>query len=117
MSEDELRTVAEAHTGLRELAFRLGRELRLRAPALKAAIRAEEVVFRLKRELEQLDLENPELPRRRDPEVLVSAEGLLEVECGGAAKELAPKRNDGAELDIPRHRSLLGSQGEATGST
>ena len=47
----------------------------------------------------------------------MSAEGLLEVECGGAAKELGPKRNDGAELDIPRHRSLLGSQGEATGST
>ena len=56
MSEDErqemLRTVAEAHTGHRELAFRLGRELRLKAPVLKAAIRAEGVVFGLKRELQ-----------------------------------------------------------------
>ena len=75
MSEDErqemLRTVAEAHTGLRELAFRLGREMRLKAPVLKAAIRAEGVVFRLKRELEQLDLENPEQAPSREalPEV------------------------------------------------
>ena len=75
MSEDErqemLRTVAEAHTGLRELAFRLGREMRLKAPVLKVAIRAEGVVFRLKRELEQLDLENPEQAPRREalPEV------------------------------------------------
>ena len=70
MSEDErqemLRTVAEAHAGLRELAFKLQRELTLKAPALKAAIRAEQEVFRLKRYLQQLDLENPELPRRRD---------------------------------------------------
>ena len=84
MSEDErqemLRTVAEAHTGLRELAFRLGRELTLRAPALKAAIRAEGVVFGLKRELEQLDLENPELPRRR--------EAVSEVRRGGKAVDL-----------------------------
>ena len=81
MSEDErqemLRTVDEAHTGLRELAFRLGRELTLKAPALKAAIRAEGVVFRLKRELEQLDLENPERPRRRD--------AVSEVRRGGSA--------------------------------
>ena len=81
MSEDErqemLRTVAEAHTGLRELAFRLGRELRLKAPALKAAIRAEGVVFGLKRELQQLDLDDPELPRRR--------EAVSEVRRGGKA--------------------------------
>ena len=51
MSEDErqelLGTVAEAHAGLRELAFKLRRELTMKAPALKAAIRAEGVVFRL----------------------------------------------------------------------
>ena len=71
MSEDErqemLRTVAEAHLGLREIAFRLGREMKLKAPALKEAIKAERVVFRLKRELEQLDLKYPDLPRRREP--------------------------------------------------
>ena len=84
MSEDErqemLRTVAEAHTGHRELAFRLGREMRLKAPVLKAAIRAEGVVFGLKRELEQLDLENPELPRRRD--------AVSEVRRGGQVVEV-----------------------------
>ena len=84
MSEDErqelVRTVAEAHAGLRELAFRLGRELRLRAPVLKAAIKAEEVVFRLKREIEQLDIENPELPRRRD--------AVSEVRRGGKVIEV-----------------------------
>ena len=84
MSEDErqelVRTVAEAHTGLRELAFKLGREMRLKAPALKAAIRAEGVVFGLKRELEQLDLENPELPRRRD--------AVSEVRRGGKAVDI-----------------------------
>ena len=75
MSEDErqemVRTIAEAHSGLREVAFKLGREMRLKAPVLKEAIRAERVVFQLKREMQQLDLENPELPRRRDvlPEV------------------------------------------------
>ena len=45
MSEDERQelvgTVAEAHAGLRELAFKLRRELTPKAPALKAAIRAE----------------------------------------------------------------------------
>ena len=117
MSEDELRTVAEAHTGLRELAFRLGRELRLRAPALKAAIPGRGGGVSAEARARAARSREPGTPRRRDAEVLVSAEGLLEVECGGAAKELGPKRNDGAELDIPRHRSLLGSQGEATGST
>ena len=66
MSEDERQelvgTVAEAHAGLKEVAFRLRRELTAKAPALKAATRAEGVVFRLKRELQQLDLENPDRP-------------------------------------------------------
>ena len=69
MSEDERQelvgTVAEAHTGLRELAFKLRRELTPKAPALKAAVKAEQVVFGLKRELQRLDLEDPELSRRR----------------------------------------------------
>ena len=45
MSEDERQelvgTVAEAHAGLREVAFKLRRELTPKAEALKAAIRAE----------------------------------------------------------------------------
>ena len=79
MSEDErqemVATVAEAHAGLRELAFKLRRELTMKAPALKAAIKAEQEVFRLKRYLQQLDLEYPEFPRRR--------EALPEVRRGG----------------------------------
>ena len=64
MTEDErqelLRTVAEAHSGLAEIAFKLRRELTPKAPALKAAIKAEREAFRLQRELQQLDIENPE---------------------------------------------------------
>ena len=60
MSEDErqglVATIAEVHAGLKEVAFRLRRELTPKAPALKA----EQVVFRLKRELQRLDIENPE---------------------------------------------------------
>ena len=75
MSEDErqemVAPVAEAHAGLRELAFKLRRQLTQKAPALKAAIKAEQEVFRLKRYLQQLDLENPEQAPRREalPEV------------------------------------------------
>ena len=84
MSEDERQelrgTVAAAHAGLREVAFRLRREMRLKAPALKAAIRAEGVVFGLKRELQRLDLENPELPRRLD--------AVSEVRRGGKVVDI-----------------------------
>ena len=70
MSEDErqemLRTVAEAHSGLRELAFKLRRQLTPKAPALKAAVKAEQEAFRLKRELQRLSLEDPEQARRHD---------------------------------------------------
>ena len=51
MSEDErlemLRTATEAHADLKELAFRLRRRLTSRAPATKAAVKAEQEVFRL----------------------------------------------------------------------
>ena len=58
-----------------EGAFKLRRELTLKAPALKAAIRAEGVVFRLKRELQRLDLENPNKPQgvRRCPRCAAAA--------------------------------------------
>ena len=56
MTEDERQhlvgAVSEAHTGLSEVAFKLRRELMPKAPALKAAIKAERETFRLKRELQ-----------------------------------------------------------------
>ena len=49
MTEDErqglLGTVAEANAGLAEVAFKLRRELMPKAPALKAAIKAEQEAF------------------------------------------------------------------------
>ena len=51
---------AEAHTGLREVAFKLRRQLTQKAPALKAAVKDEQEAFRLKRELQRLTLEDPE---------------------------------------------------------
>ena len=68
MSEDErqemVRTIAEAHSGL-EIAFKLRRELTSKAPALKAAIKAEQEAFRLKRELQRSN-EDFRCPRRSD---------------------------------------------------
>ena len=75
MSEDErqefVRTAAEAHSGLREIAFKLRRELGVKAPALKGVLKAEQTVFRLKRELQQIDIQDPDPPRRHEelPEV------------------------------------------------
>ena len=56
-------TAAEAHAGLSEIAFKLRRRLTPKSPALKAAIRAEREAFRLKRELQGLDIEGPEPDR------------------------------------------------------
>lgn len=71
VSEDErlelVRTAAEAHSGLREIAFKLRRERGAKDPALKAALKAERTAFRLKRELLQLDIQAPEPARRREP--------------------------------------------------
>ena len=75
MTEDErqhlLETVAEAHGGLSEVAFKLRRELTTKAPALKAAIKAEREIFRLKRELQRLNIEDLEQAKGRTslPEV------------------------------------------------
>ena len=81
MSEDErlelVRTAAEAHSGLSEIAFKLRRVLVAKAPALKEALKAERVAFRLKRELQKLDLTDPDPPERREP--------LAEVRRGGKA--------------------------------
>ena len=56
--------MAEAHAGLIEGAFRLRRERTPKAPALKAAVKIERQVFRLKRELEWLGPEDPEPTQR-----------------------------------------------------
>ena len=75
MSEDErlemAGTVAEAHSDLREIALRLRRRLPANAAVARAALRAEQEAFRLKLDLERLDLENPESAPRREvlPEV------------------------------------------------
>ena len=62
MSEDErlqlVRAVSEAHASLQEAALRLRRELSPKAPALKAALRAESGAWRLKRELQRLGLDD-----------------------------------------------------------
>ena len=79
MTEDErqnlLGTVAEAQGGLSEVAFKLRRELKPKAPALKAAIKAYREIFRLKRELQRLDVENLEHAKR--------LKSLPEVRRGG----------------------------------
>ena len=61
MTEDErqylYRTVAETHARLTEVALKLRLELPPKAPALKTVIKAEREIFRLKRELQRLDIE------------------------------------------------------------
>ena len=79
MTEDERQylvgTVAEAHVGLSEVAFKLRRELMPKAPALKRAIKAERESFHLKGELQRLDMEDLEQAKGR--------ESLPEVRRGG----------------------------------
>ena len=79
MTEDErqylLRTVAETHSSLSEVALKLRRELPPKAPALKTVIKAEREIFRLKRELQRLDIEVLEQVKGR--------KSLPEVRRGG----------------------------------
>ena len=62
MTEDErpylVGVVSETHSRLSKGAFKLRRELTPKAPALKAAIKTERESFRLKRELQRLDIKN-----------------------------------------------------------
>ena len=75
MTEDErqylIRTVAETHASLSEAALKLRLELPPKAPALKTAIKAEREIFRLKSELQRLDIEVLEQAKGRKslPEV------------------------------------------------
>ena len=85
-----LRIVSEAHAGLAELVLRLRRHLSGKAPALKAALKAEREVFRLKRELQRMDLAEPD-PRHAP---------LPEVYRGGKVVDfgrLRPRKSPGEE--------------------
>lgn len=71
MSEDErqqlLGIITEAHDALKEAAFKLRRHLPSKAPALESAFRAEQEVFRLRREIQRLVTEDPVLARKQEP--------------------------------------------------
>ena len=94
MTEDErlqlLGTVSEAHAAIRETALRLRRELSPKAPALKAALRAESGVFRLRRELQRMDLAEPD--PRRAPLPAVRQGGKV-IDVG----RLRPRKSPGEE--------------------
>ena len=97
MTEDErqnlLETVAEAHGGLSEVTFKLRRELTTKAPALKAAIKAEREIFRLKRELQRFDVEDFEQAKGRT--------SLPEVRRGGKAVDMEQLRRQKVRNDEP----------------
>ena len=84
MTEDErqdlLRTVAESHASLSEVALELRRQLPPKAPALKTAIKAEREAFHLKRTLQQLVVE--------DLEHVSEGKSLPEVRQGGKVVDL-----------------------------
>lgn len=88
MSEDErlemLRTATEAHADLKELALRLRRRLTLKSPATKAAFKAEHEVFRLRRELQRLELRDADPVEKRGP--------LPEVRRGGKVIDIGRLR-------------------------
>ena len=71
MNEDEcqemLQTASEAHTDLNEPALRLLRRLSSAAPATKATVKAEQELFRLRRELQRIKLSCPYSAERRGP--------------------------------------------------
>ena len=95
MTEEErqnlLETVAEAHDGLSEVAFKLRRKLTPKAPALKAAIKAEREIFRLKRELQRLNIEDLEQAKDRT--------SLPEVRRGGKAVDVGQLLREKARND------------------
>ena len=97
MSEDErlelVRTAAEAHAGLSEIAFKLRRELPAKAPALKEALKAERTAFRLKRELQLLDIQDPEPARRR--------KAIPDVGRGGKVVDIERLRRKKGPVDEP----------------
>ena len=97
MTEDErqdlLRTVAESHASLCEVALRLRLELPPKAPALKTAIKAERVAFHLKRALQQLVIEDVEQANER--------ERLPKVLRGGQVVDVKRQLRPTARYDAP----------------
>ena len=71
MSEDErlklLETVVEAHASLADAALELRRRFSRQSRSAKAAVKAEQEVFRLKRELRRFDLSDPLPPLAGGP--------------------------------------------------
>lgn len=59
--------ITEAHDALREAALKLRRHLPSVASALKSAFHAEQEVFRLRREIQWLVLDDPVLVRKQEP--------------------------------------------------
>ena len=57
--EQILAELTEAHTTISKLVSELHRRYTAKSTVLKAAVKAERDLFRLKREMLQLDLENP----------------------------------------------------------
>ena len=98
MTQDErqnlLGTVAEAHAGLSEVTFKLRREVTPKAPVLKVAIKAERETFRLKLELQRLDIE--------DPEQAKGHESLPEVRRGGKVVDMDQLLRQKVRHDEPR---------------
>ena len=86
MTEDEpqdlLRTVAESHASLSEIALKLRRHRPPKAPALKTAIQAERGAFHLKRTLQQLVVE--------DLEHANEGKSLPELRRGGKVVDVGP---------------------------
>ena len=74
MSENDrlklLETVLEAHASLADAALDLRRRLSAQAPLAKAADKAEQEVFRLKRALQRFDVSDPLPGGRQDQQVL-----------------------------------------------
>ena len=97
MTEDErqdlLRTVAQTHASLAEVALKLRLELPPKAPALKTAIKAERVAFQLKRALQQLVVE--------DLEQATGRERLPKVRRGGKVVDVGPQLRPKARHDEP----------------
>jgi hypothetical protein len=69
--------VTEAHLSVSEVLSKLRRELTTKSPALNAAVKAERELFQLKRQLQQLDLDEATRP-----------EPLPEVTRGGKPVDL-----------------------------
>ena len=87
-----LRTANEAHADLKEIGLRLRRRLTSEAPVTKAALKAEQEVFRLRCELQRLELTDP-----------VQAQGR---------EELGEVWRGGKVIDIERLRRPKGADDE-----